>query len=168
MYKYHSELKADHPFTSKWYTWPIIKRPLWFYAGYFDNGDYGTIACMGNPAIWWLSIITAIFTFIYSIVKKNKEGLILIIMILATWITYALIGRIMFIYHFFITLPFMMLTIVFMVNKIIEYKEKFKIIIPIFTVIFLLFFIYFYPVYSGMPVTKEYIENTQWLDSWYY
>lgn len=168
MYKYHSELKAEHPFTSKWYTWPILQKPMWYYVSYHDSGKYGTISCMGNPAIWWLSIITAIFTFIYSVIKKDKEGLILILMIACTWLPYAFIGRIMFIYHYFITLPFMMLTIVFAFNKIIEWKEKFTFLIPVFLLIFLGMFIYFYPVYSGMPVKIEYIENTKWFSSWIY
>ena len=168
MYNYHSKLEATHPYTSKWYTWPIMQRPLWFYVAFLNDGSYATISCMGNPAIWWLTIPTAIFTLIYSIVKKNKEGLILIVMIAATWLTYAVIGRVMFIYHYFITLPFMMLTIVFAIEKLVKWKEKFKYIMPILTVIFLVFFIYFYPVYSGAPGDMEKIQSTEWFNTWEY
>lgn len=168
MYEYHSKLEATHPFTSKWYTWPIMKRPVWFYVADFEDGSYGTIACMGNPAIWWLSIITSIFTLIYSIIKRNKEGLMIITMIAATWLTYAIIGRVMFIYHYFITLPFMMLTIVFMLHKIIEKRQKLKYMMPVLIIIFMTCFIYFYPVYSGMPVDIEYIKKTKWFSTWQY
>lgn len=168
MYEYHSNLEAEHPFTSQWYTWPIMQKPVWYYVANFENGTYGTIACFGNPAVWWLSIATAIFTLIYSIIKRDKTGIILILMILSTWLPYFFIGRIMFIYHYFITIPFMMLTIVYAVHKLIEWKEKTKFVIPALTIIFMIFFIYFYPVYSGMPVDKEYIESTKWLDTWIY
>lgn len=168
MYDYHSKLEATHPYTSKWYEWPIMKRPLWFYIGRFDNDKIGTIACMGNPAIWWLSTATAIFTLIYTIIKKDKEGLIILVMIIATWITYAFIGRIMFIYHYFITLPYMMLTIVFTISKLAKWKSKVDYCIPALCAIFLAFFIYFYPVYSGMPVRLKYIKATEWFNSWEY
>lgn len=168
MYDYHSKLEATHPYTSKWYEWPIMKRPLWFYIGRFDNDKIGTIACMGNPAIWWLSTATAIFTLIYTIIKKDKEGLIILVMIIATWITYAFIGRIMFIYHYFITLPYMMLTIVFTISKLAKWKSKVDYCIPALCAIFLTFFIYFYPVYSGMPVRLKYIKATEWFNSWEY
>ena len=168
MYDYHSKLEATHPYTSKWYEWPIMKRPLWFYIGRFDNDKIGTIACMGNPAIWWLSTATAIFTLIYTIIKKDKEGLIILVMIIATWITYAFIGRIMFIYHYFITLPYMMLTIVFTISKLAKWKSKVDYCIPALCVIFLAFFIYFFPVYSGMPVRLKYIKATEWFNSWEY
>lgn len=117
MYDYHSKLEATHPFTSKWYTWPIMQKPMWYYSANFEDGKYGTISCMGNPAIWWLSIVTTIFTLIYSLIKRNEKGLMLIIMIISTWLTYSVIGRVMFIYHYFITLPFVMLTIVFTLHK---------------------------------------------------
>ena len=168
IYDYHSQLKAEHPFTSQWYTWPIMQKPMWYYTATFENGKYSTISCMGNPIIWWLSVITFIFTLIYSVVKKNKEGLMILVMVLTTWLPYMFIGRIMFIYHYFITLPFMMLTIVFAIHKIVEWKEKLKYSIPILTTIFLIFFIYFYPIYSGKPVDKKYIENTQWFKTWIY
>ena len=145
MYDYHSKLEATHPYTSKWYEWPIMKRPLWFDIGRFDNDKIGTIACMGNPAIWWLSTATAIFTLIYTIIKKDKEGLIILVMIIATWITYAFIGRIMFIYHYFITLPYMMLTIVFTISKLAKWKSKVDYCIPALCAIFLAFFIYSFP-----------------------
>ncbi len=168
IYQYHSQLTEGHPFSSPWYTWPYIGKPLWFYCSNFENGTYGTIACMGNPAIWWLSIATAVATLIYSAFKKNKEGAMLVVMILATWLPYFFIGRVMFIYHYFITLPFMMLSIVFIVSRLVEWKKQFKYIIPILCMIFLGFFIYFYPVYSGMPVSHDYIEQTKWFDEWIY
>lgn len=168
MYDYHSKLEAEHPYTSNWYTWPIIKRPVWFYAAYHENGDYGTIACMGNPAIWWFAIGTSIFTLLYSLIKRDKVALMLVTMICSTWLTYAFIGRIMFLYHYFITLPFVMLTIVFMIQKLVQWKEKFKYAMPVLTAIFLIVFIYFYPVYSGKPTTMEYVQKTKLLETWYY
>ena len=145
-----------------------MKRPLWFYISRFDDGKVGTIACMGNPAIWWLSIVTATFTLIYTIIKKDREGSILFVMIAITWFTYALIGRIMFIYHYFITLPFMMLTIPFMISRLAKLNKKIDYIMPILSLIFLGIFIYFYPIYSGKPVSIEYIQKTEWLNSWEY
>lgn len=43
MYDYHSKLVAQHPFTSNWYTWPIMLRPVWLHISYLDNGLKSTI-----------------------------------------------------------------------------------------------------------------------------
>ena len=143
MYKYHSELTAEHPYSSPWYDWPTMKKPMWFYIGRFQDDSVGTIACMGNPAIWWIGIVTTAFTLIYTLIKRDKKGAILIAMIAATWLTYAKIGRIMYIYHYFITLPFVMLTIIFTISKLAKWKKQLDYIMPALTLIFLCNFIYF-------------------------
>ena len=32
MFSYHSQLKDTHPFSSPWYEWPVIGRPIWYYS----------------------------------------------------------------------------------------------------------------------------------------
>ena len=168
IYEYHSTLEATHPFTSSWYTWPILYKPMWYYVGYFGNNLVSTISCMGNPFIWWIGIITTVvISLIYTLIKRNKESAILLVMIASTWIPYVFIGRVMFIYHYFITLPFVMLSIVFFLKQMEEKLHK-KFLTIIILIVFLLGFIYFYPVYSGKKVSKDYIEQTKWMDSWIY
>ena len=101
-------------------------------------------------------------------VYRNKEGAILLIMILTSWLPYTLIGRVMFIYHYFITIPFMMLTIVFAISQLAKKWRRVDYLIPALTAIFLGFFIYFYPIYSGKPVNIKYVQSTEWLDTWEY
>jgi len=167
MYKYHSELEAEHPFTSNWYTWFIMKRPVWYYSGTVEEGLHSTIAGIGNPIIWWTGIVGMIYVLIKGIIKLDGKCWFIIVAILTGLIPYLSISRIMFMYHYFPILPFMMLSIVMLI-KGIEEKIKFKKIYLIYILIIISVFIYFYPVVSGMTVSKEYVEATQWLDSWYY
>ena len=45
MYWYHSTLKATHPFESRWYTWLLDLRPVWYYKNsYLEAGLHGSIA----------------------------------------------------------------------------------------------------------------------------
>jgi dolichyl-phosphate-mannose--protein O-mannosyl transferase len=176
MYQYHAHLGPEdnpdyyeHPFASKWYTWPISYKPMWFYFKDYEGGTMrSTIATMANPAIWWLSCVTFVYTIVYTIIKRDKTGLILLLMIAATWLPYARITRDMYIYHYFITLPYMMLTIVYCTSSLINWKDKFNKLIPILSAVFILFFIYFYPIYSGKIVSMKYNESTKFLTSWTY
>ena len=174
MYQYHSELGNDsepdneHPATCGWYSWPLMIKPMWYYNFDNDNGTRSTIACMGNPAIWWFSLFTFVTTCLYAFKKKHKEGIILIIMVLCTLLPYAVITREMYIYHYFIVLPYMMCTIAYAVKLNIDYDKKYWKIIPVLSVVFLVVFIIFYPIYSGLGVPNEYIEFTKWLPTWSY
>ena len=166
-YEYHRDLKADHPFTSKWYTWPISYKPVWYYTNDISPNSRQTIVGVGNILIWWPAILTFLLLPYYIIKKKNKKSLFLLITIASIYIPYIFIGRVMFLYHYFIILPFMMMTIVnffYQFNK----NNKKDIFIVLYTVLVIATFIIYYPVVSGMTVTKDYIESTKILSSWEY
>lgn len=167
MYEYHSKLEAEHPFTSNWYTWPIMQKPVWYYLGNEEQGMHSTISGIGNPVIWWSGILGMAYVLIKGIIKRNKESLIILIPIITSFLPYLGINRIMFMYHYFPILPFMMLSIVTLI-KDIEEKIKFKKISWIYVALIVITFIYFYPVTSGMTVSETYIESTKWLETWYY
>jgi dolichyl-phosphate-mannose--protein O-mannosyl transferase len=55
VWRYHANLQADHPYFSKWYTWPLLYRPTWYY--FKDLGaEVRGIVAIGNPALWWASV----------------------------------------------------------------------------------------------------------------
>lgn len=165
MYKYHSTLEEGHDFSSKWYTWPIMIKPVWYYVASYGGNIKSTIVGIGNPAIWWFGIIASIFTLIASIVKKNKENLFIIVLIISTWLPYLFIGRAMFMYHFFPTLPFIMLAIVSFISSITK-KLKNNSFYIFYVAVVILLFIIFYPVISGMVTTTDYIDSLKWLSTW--
>ncbi len=165
MYKYHSTLTEGHAFSSKWYTWPFMIKPVWYYVAYYGGNVKATIVGIGNPAIWWFGALAAIYTLIASIVKKNKENLFIIVLILCTWLPYLFIGRAMFMYHFFPTLPFIMLAIVSFIKWITKKIGDNSFYIFYVAVVILLFAI-FYPVVSGVVTTSDYVDSIKWLSTW--
>ena len=73
----------------------------------------------------------------------------------------------MFMYHYFITLPFIMLGIVSLIKWITEKTKNNKAYYAYITLI-IIGFIVFYPITSGLPVNSEYIESLKWLSGWYF
>ncbi len=165
MYRYHHDLVATHPYSSMWYTWPITKQSVLYWVGTTKTGAITRIALLGNPAIWWFSIPCMIFVLIAAIKTRKFEYWFLIIPIVSIMASYVGIERIMFLYHYFPVLPFVMLTIVAFIKWICE-KTKTDIAIYIFAAIIVIVFIQFYPIYSGFPTSQEYIKELQWLKTW--
>lgn len=57
MFSYHATLKATHPFESRWYTWLLGLRPVWYYRnGYLPYGMKASIAGMAGPVIWLVGL----------------------------------------------------------------------------------------------------------------
>ena len=167
MYGYHSNLDATHPFSSSWYEWPIMAKPVWLYTGSTIDGLRMTITDIGNPAIWWTGILGFIYLVINAIKKKDNNSIFLLIFILSTFIPYVFIGRLMFMYHYFIVLPFIMLGIVSLIKWITEKIKNDKAYYA-YIVLIIITFMIFYPITSGMPVSNDYIESLKWLSGWYF
>jgi len=167
MYKYHSSLESDHYFSSKWYTWPIAYKPVWYHNQIIDTNTRETISSVGNIVIWWFGIITTIYLLLKLLIKKDINCFYLLITILSLWIPYSLIKREMFLYHYFPVLPFIILTITNFF-KDLENKIKVDFIIMSYLVFVVIFFIIYYPIVSGTPISNNRIENLKLFSSWYF
>lgn len=167
MYNYHSKLEADHPFSSSWYTWPISYQPVWYHLVDYEDNTRETITGIGNIVIWWFSLFAMLYLIPKIIKNKDKNSYQLLVIILALWLPYVFIGRIMFMYHYFPVVPFMMLALVGLF-KDVEEKLKLKYLIPIYMVFVVLFFIIYYPVITGNVVSTNYLDKIQLFKSWYF
>lgn len=165
MYNYHHDLVATHPYSSMWYTWPITKQSILYYVGTTNDGGITRIALLGNPAIWWFSIPCLAYVLISAIWTRKFKYWFLVIPIVSMMISYVGVDRIMFLYHYFPVLPFVMLSILAVMEFFCE-KLKTNIPMYIFAMIIVVVFIYFYPVYSGFPTTNEYLQGLKWIKTW--
>lgn len=165
MYKYHHDLVATHPYSSMWYTWPITKQSVLYWVGTTNEGAITRIALLGNPVIWWFSIPCMIYTLFAAIITRKFKYWFLIIPIISMMASYVGIDRIMFLYHYFPVLPFVMLTIVAFIKWIGDIT-KHDFLIYIFVAVIIIVFIQFYPIYSGFPTSYKYLKDLQWLKTW--
>ena len=52
---YHANLNATHTYFSRWWTWPWLYRPTWYF-WFSGEGYVRGIVALGNPAIWWAAV----------------------------------------------------------------------------------------------------------------
>ena len=168
MFSYHSHLVSTHPFSSSWWEWPFMKRPVWYYSG--DNmaeGMKSTIVAMGNPLIWWAGIFAMAATIWISIKRRDKAMYPVWIAFLAQYVPWMLVPRLTFLYHYFAMVPFIILSLVYIFKVIEEKRPGFKLVRNLFLAASILLFIVFYPALSGMTVKSWYVEHLlRWFPSW--
>lgn len=77
MLKYHGKdvVSSTHPFSSYWFEWPIMYRPIWYYSNSLDNGIRQGISAFGNPAVWWVGIGAVAYCLAHTIIipLRNKN-----------------------------------------------------------------------------------------------
>ncbi|QGQ95333.1 phospholipid carrier-dependent glycosyltransferase [Paenibacillus psychroresistens] len=168
MFDYHSKLVATHPFSSAWWEWPLIMRPIWYYNGKeVSDGNVSSIASFGNPAIWWVGLLAVIAAIFVSRQRKDKGMFVVLIAYFSQYVPWMLVSRLTFIYHYFAMVPFLILCIVYMIKVILEKKPDYRIYVAAYLTLVLGLFVMFYPVLSGMVVDKGYVNYVlRWFDSW--
>jgi dolichyl-phosphate-mannose--protein O-mannosyl transferase len=165
MFSYHSSLVSTHPFSSEWWTWPLLIRPIWLALGRLPNNMVSTIVAMGNPAVWWTSFMFVILNVENAIRKRGFPSIFLSTLFFFQWLPFALISRTTYLYHFYSCVPILCLTTAFFVNK--SWNNKYgKITTLTYFVLVVTLFVLFYPAISGMPVSTSWIESLKWLKSW--
>ena len=174
MFRYHSNLNATHPYSSAWYEWPIIKRPIWYYSC-IVTGSSGAggiregISAFGNPLVWWPGIPAAFYMLWLLIRKKDRTAAFLLTGYLAQYLPWFFVTRVTFIYHYFPAVAFVVLMIVYSLaqlkNKLS--RRQLTALITLYGVAVFGLFLLFYPVLSGQPVDASFVNRyLRWFDSW--
>lgn len=171
MFDYHSKLNATHPFSSPWYTWPLIEKPIWYYSGVIDPSLREGISAFGNPLVWWLGIPAFFFNCILAIKKKDNNAAFLVTAYIFEYLPWVFVTRITFIYHYFTSVPFVVLMICYSLIKLKEITKlssrKYIAIISVYAGLVFLLFVLFYPVLSGEPVDKTFVNTyLRWGKDW--
>lgn len=167
MFDYHSNLDATHPFSSKWYEWPTMIRPIWYYSGTISNNLKEGISSFGNPLVWWIGIPAFLMVLYLAVIYRDKKAGFLTLSYLSQYLPWILIGRCVFIYHYFPSVPFVALMIGYCMKKIVDWKPKLKPVMFVYAGLAVVLFIMFYPVLTGIAVNPSYVDKfLRWFDSW--
>ena len=167
MFGYHAGIGATHPFSSPWWSWQLMLKPLWLYSNTL-NGTVSTVVLMGNPAIWWGSIPALSFIVVRRLIRKfDYTALFIVLPFLLLWLPYALITRILFIYHFVADVPFMILAITYCMMMVLQQNRRLSLLAMLsFVILAVALFALFYPVISGYPIATGYKDSLRWLSGW--
>jgi dolichyl-phosphate-mannose--protein O-mannosyl transferase len=192
IYDYHAHLTQGHPYGSKWYTWPLLIRPV---AYYFENQGLGVdqwtgqalvawMVNLGNPWIWWTSLPALLYTAWVAVRERSFAAALITVGFLSSWLPFARISRVLFLYHMFGGLVFMILALAFSLSRIagsggieVQISERLRLRLSGRTigyahlVVGVLFFLWFYPIWTGLPMGDKALLNgfpsgKAWLQSW--
>jgi len=129
MYTSSANLKASHPDGSTWYEWPLGKKPIWYWTQSKDNLK-ANIYLIGNPVIWWF-VIVSIPVIILNLSDKRLSRktifwiYILLLGFFANILPFVFMKRVVFLYHYLISLVFGILILTLFIDKDFQIpKEK--------------------------------------------
>ncbi|MBW5447932.1 phospholipid carrier-dependent glycosyltransferase [Cohnella sp. CFH 77786] len=169
MYNYHKGVKEQHPYASKWYTWPLMLRPVWYYGGKdLAQGEAQSIAAIGNPLIWWGGLVAMLASWWIGWRRRDRVVLTIAVMYLSFYVPWMVAPRsITFLYHYFPMVPLLILSIVWMMRWWEERYRNGRRWTAAVVVIAAGLFVWFYPVLAGVTISRWWMNVfIRWLPSW--
>ena len=177
----------EHPYCSKWYSWPFMIRPVGYFFSVTDALDafgnkielFQDVHLLPNPFLYWFSAI-AILTMAMQWLKlfwqwisqgtvSHKLYLFMLILLgyFANLLPWALVSRCVFLYQYQPASVFAFLALAWYLAQFIKSESlKYKILSwGILTIIVISFF-YWLPFQLGITLERDVFYERMWFPSW--
>ncbi len=218
LFKYYSDVvwyeksvaSATHPYSSRWWSWPLMLRPIAYWQNFPKTGDVQTVWGGGNPLLWWGALTAITITAVQAIERPSLTRSFLVVGYLSYLLIWAWIGRTLFLYHymasvyfgylalaillaecfkeraepwehlallltmtpvFFLGLPptWAWLTFIAVVGAygalLLRTSYAGRYVASVFVVAALILFVYYFPIWVGMPISRPGYYARMWLQS---
>lgn len=159
-YCYHATLTATHPYGSPWWTWPLLLRPVaYYYQGSGLGADQWShrplvagMVNLGNPVIWWASLpcVAALPWIAWR--YRSYAAAVIGLGFVTQYLPWARITRVVFLYHMFGGLSFMVLALALVLALMARERPSLP-STAAFLAVVVASFLYFYPVWTATPIS---------------
>ncbi len=177
MWWYHSNLVASHDYSSPAWSWPLNLYPVWYFVEYHKDGLVSNIFASGNPVLFWMGIggvLITLYDFIFTFKSRKSQinhqvpgpnssaisftdrdrFLIILLGFFVFWLPWIFSPRIMFLYHYSPSIPFLCLSLGYQVDLMLRLKKSRLIGFSILGLV-VIGFLLVYPMITGVPLPRE-------------
>ena len=186
---YHQMMveENEHPYCSKWYSWPFMIRPIGYFFSVTDTLDtfgnkielFQDVHLFPNPFLYWFSAI-AIITMAMQWLKlfwqwisqgtvSHKFYLFMFILLgyFANLLPWALVSRCVFLYQYQPASVFAFLALAWYLAQFIKSESlKYKILSWGILTIIVISFLYWLPFQLGITLERDVFYERMWFPSW--
>jgi dolichyl-phosphate-mannose-protein mannosyltransferase len=116
------EMQQTHPYGSRWWSWPLMVRPIYYWAA---KASPARMYLIGNPLVWWggtLMFVVVVVDLALSRVttlrvdplpgRERPRFWLPCLGFAAFYLPLAAVSRVLFMYHYFTPLLFSLLLVV--------------------------------------------------------
>lgn len=170
--QYHETLTATHPWGSPWWSWPVLLKPVLFTYDLINNNRYQVTTTLGNPVLWWGSTVAVLLSSVHVIYQQIKRRELIIehaltpflVGFFASWLPWAGITRVIFLYHYFPAYGFALLVVTYWLVQL--WKKLPQLVIGTVAVLFAIS-VFFLPFAIGWwSLSKAQVDARTWIGSW--
>ncbi len=176
----------EHPYCSKWYSWPFMIRPIGYYFYSYEIGNLGNKTTMfqdihlfPNPPLYWFSTIAIflrslewlklIWRWIREKTVSNKLFFSTFILCgySANLLPWAWVSRCTFLYSYQPSSIFAFIALAWYLAHFMSAESiKYRILCWGIIIIIIAAFFYWLPIQTGIPLESDSFFQRIWFRSW--
>lgn len=146
----------------------LVFLALWsaYMKSALSEGDADSWKLYG-PFLIVLGVAAALYLTWQMVTRGERKALFMVFAYAVQFLPWVLVPRCTFAYHYFPSVPFVTMIVVYCMVKLVEYDKKWlKWCMAYLAVAFFLFLL-FYPVLSGQPILEGMArDGLRWLEGW--
>jgi dolichyl-phosphate-mannose--protein O-mannosyl transferase len=149
MYALQTQVLKPHTYQAKWYTWPLMLRPIWAFYEYYDGAQRGELV-IGNPLVMVGGLFAVIACGVAWVRTRAFVPLVMALLWIASLAIYIVIPKSLgFYYYYHLSGIFLCLALAVAFDHF-ESRHRPE---EWFLAASLLVFFFFYPIISAMPLS---------------
>ncbi|MFE7315419.1 dolichyl-phosphate-mannose--protein mannosyltransferase [Streptomyces sp. NPDC057555] len=183
VYAFHTGLTTPHTYMSNPWSWLVLGRPVSYFYEDPKAGQDGCTAAegcarevlaLGTPLLWWAACFALLYVLWRWAFRRDWRAGAIACGVAAGYLPWFLYQeRTIFLFYAVVFVPFLCLALAMMIGALIgppRADERRRTIGAVGAGVLVLLiawnFVYFYPLYTGLPIPKSAWHNRMWFDSW--
>ena len=167
MFSYHANIKAEHPYSSRWYQWVLDIRPILYYLEYFPDGTRVSFGAFVNPMICWGGLLSLLVLAYTAVFRRDRTAAFLLVAYGSGLVPWMFISRLTFAYHYFASALFLVPALCYVFALFEQSPRRIRWYPTGFTLFAVLLFGWFFPALNGITVPNDLATKLLgWLPSW--
>ena len=191
---FHTTLVADHPYKANPWGWLLQLRPTSFYYEKVGGNCAGqtcvqTVNSLGNPLLWWIGVLALALVVVATARFLDWRAGLIVTGYCATWMPWLIYAdRTIFTFYTVVLTPFVVLSLIYVLGvmrgewRVAREKDWVARagLIPapwsapqfscatatVLLVVIIGTGIFFFPIWTGMPIPADQFYWRMWLPSW--
>jgi dolichyl-phosphate-mannose--protein O-mannosyl transferase len=163
MWIYHSEIKETHPYSSSWWSWPLMAWPVKYF--YEETPGWASVIwCIGNGVLWWTSVPALLIAIHFARTEKKPALGVVALFGLGMWLCWGIQPRPLIFMHYYLEcMPFACLALAYFGARLWRSGEaKAQQFVRGFCLATVAWAIFFYPVLTALPIPNWYFYAHIW------
>ena len=167
MFSYHAHIKAEHPYSSRWYQWVLDIRPILYYLEYLPDGKRVSFGAFVNPMICWGGLLSLLVLGWTALFRRDRTAAFLLVGYASGLVPWMFISRLTFAYHYFASALFLVPSLCYVFALFEDGPRRLRRYPIWFTAISVLLFAWFFPALNGIAVQNDLATRLLgWLPTW--